>query len=283
MFSNNAHVLGVTETWLIDSIPDAAVSISNYNLYRNDVSGSIHKHGVAIYVHNSYRCLNMNTNIPNVCSVFLPDYKIFIVVVYRPPSYSLHDNDTLIEFLTDFCNNKEVIIMWDFNLPTISWSFSGVPTNVSANTDKSFLDCFTSLGLTQWIDEPTNIRASNTLDLFLTTESDRIVSSRVFPPFPNCDHCVILCSYVFQFKQPFPHANVSTPFWPKANFKQINRFLTTIDWDFELLDLSVNDAYNKFLSFITHLGENYVPRKVYSSLSQPYKNMGIQTPQSSCN
>ena len=168
--------------------------------------------------------------------------------------------------------------MGDFNLPTISWSFGGVPTNVSANTDKSFLDCFTSLGLTQWIDEPTNIRASNTLDLFLTTESDRIVSSRVFPPFPNCDHCVILCSYVFQFKLPFPHANVSTPFWPKANFKQINRFLTTIDWDFELLDLSVNDAYNKFLSFITHLGENYVPRKVYSSSSQPYKTWEYKPP-----
>lgn len=134
LFSNNAHVLGVTETWLISTIPDAAVSISNYNLFRNDVSGSVHKHGVCIYVHNSYRCLNMNIKIPNVCSVFLPDYKIFIVVVYRPPSYSLQDNNTIIDFLTDFCTNREVIVMGDFNLPTISWSLGGV-NNVTANTD----------------------------------------------------------------------------------------------------------------------------------------------------
>ena len=107
------HVLGVTETWLINSIPDAAVSIPNCVFYRNDVSGLVHKHGVGIYVHNSYKCFNMNINIPNTCSVFLPDLKLHIVVVYRP-SYSLHDNNILIDFLSDFCINREVIVMGDF-------------------------------------------------------------------------------------------------------------------------------------------------------------------------
>ena len=114
------HVLGVTETWLINSIPDAAVSIPNCVFYRNDVSGLVHKHGVGIYVHNSYKCFNMNIKIPNICSVFLPYYKLHIVVVYRPPSYSLHDNNILIDFLSDFCINREVIVMGDFNLPFIS-------------------------------------------------------------------------------------------------------------------------------------------------------------------
>ena len=43
-----------------------------------------------------------------------------IVVVYRPPSCSLHDNNILIDFLSDFCINREVIVMGDFNLPFIS-------------------------------------------------------------------------------------------------------------------------------------------------------------------
>ena len=62
----------------------------------------------------------MNIKILNVCSVFLPDYEIFIVVVYRPPSYSLHDNTILIDFLTDFCTNRDVMVMGDFNQPSIS-------------------------------------------------------------------------------------------------------------------------------------------------------------------
>ena len=191
----------------------------------------------------------MNIKILNVCSVFLPDYEIFIVVVYRPPSYSLRDT-ILIDFITDFCTIREVLVMGDFNLSSISWSLDGI-NYVTANTDKLFLDCFTSLGLTQWINEPTNIRASNTLDLFLTTETDRVVSSNVFPPFPNCDHCVILCGYIFQFKALISDNSTASPFWPKANFKQINQFLSTIDWDLEFQDMNTNDSYNKFVSLIT--------------------------------
>lgn len=264
---NNAHVLGVTETWLINAIPDAAVSIPNYTIFRNDVSGSVHEHGVGIYVHNSYRCLNMNIKVPNICTVFLTDYKIFIVVAYRPPSYSLQDNNTLIEFLTDFCTNREVIVMGDFNLPTISWSLGEVGVEAVFHTDRLFLNCFTTLDLTQWIDEPTNIRGSNTLDLFLTTETDRVVSSTVLPPFPNCDHCVILCGYIFQFTPLVSNFESISPFWPKANFKQINQFLSAIDWDFEFQNLNINDSYNKLVSYITYLGRIYVPQK--STCSSP--------------
>ncbi len=70
-----------------------------------------------------------------------------------------------------FCN-REVIVMGDFNLSSISWTLGGVITNVTVNNDKIFLDCFISLDLTQWIDESTNIRAGNTMDLFLATDTD---------------------------------------------------------------------------------------------------------------
>ena len=69
---------------------------------------------INIYVHNSYKCFNMNIKIPNICSVFLPDYKLHIIVVYRPPPYSLHDNNLLIDFLSGFCINREVIVVGDF-------------------------------------------------------------------------------------------------------------------------------------------------------------------------
>ena len=45
-----------------------------------------------------------------------------MVVVYRPPSYSLNENITLINFLKDFCLGKEVILLGDFDLPGIDWN-----------------------------------------------------------------------------------------------------------------------------------------------------------------
>ena len=60
-------------------------------------------------------------NCPNVCVVFLIEYKLHLILVYRPPSNSVTDNDLLIDFLLDFCADKEVIIFGDFNLPDIDW------------------------------------------------------------------------------------------------------------------------------------------------------------------
>ena len=54
----------------------------------------------------------------NICFDFLPDYRIFIVVVYRPHTYSLYDSNTLMDFLTGLCTERQVIVMRDFNLPT---------------------------------------------------------------------------------------------------------------------------------------------------------------------
>ena len=256
---NNVHILGITETWLTNSIFDSTVSISNYNLFRNDISGDVHKHGVCLYIHNSITCLHVDNVVPNVCSVYLSEYNVYILVIYRPPSYNFLDNITMINFLQNFCYGKEAIVIGDFNLPSLTWLSGSTSHSYSSSTNSLFLDCFTSLGLTQWTEEPTNIRANNILDLVLTSETDRVLSTNVLPPFPNCDHCVILCSYVFQFKcHPTPDCSTSY-FWPKANFKKINETLSTIDWDFEFSDLTINDAYSRFLSIISSLGKSYAP------------------------
>ena len=81
-------------------------------------------------------------------------------------------------------------------------------------------------------------------------------------------------------------ANVSaaSPFWPKANFKQINQFLSTIDWDFEFRNMNTNDSYNQFLSFITYLGRTYAPQKALrSSSSAPYKPWEYKPPRAFIN
>ena len=95
--------------------------------------------------------------------MFLPDFGVTVLVVYRPPSYSLLDNIALLTFLQTFCIDRELILVGDFNLPNIDWS-SEVPCT-NSTPDGRFLDLFTSLGLSQWVKIPTFLRSNNILDL----------------------------------------------------------------------------------------------------------------------
>ena len=122
--------------------------------------------------------------------------KVYIYVVYRPPSYSAHENEALIDFLLESCTGKEVVLLGDFNLPSIIWS-KYKPYGQSSAADGMFVDMFTTLGLSQWISESTFPRSGNVLDLILTSEEDRITTVHVQPPPPGCDHCSIHCEYVF--------------------------------------------------------------------------------------
>ena len=66
-----------------------------------------------------------------------------------PPSYSLVDSVSLLTFLDDFCRDREVVIMGDFNLPSIDWS--GRLPVASAPLEARFVEIFALNGLSQWV------------------------------------------------------------------------------------------------------------------------------------
>ena len=43
-------LVGVTETWLSETMPDSFVSFPGFNIFRCDSVGPIGKHGVCLYV-----------------------------------------------------------------------------------------------------------------------------------------------------------------------------------------------------------------------------------------
>ena len=112
------------ETWLLPGICDAAVSVRGYTVARTDTTGVHPKHGVLFYVNNKVSFYSVHCNCPNVHIIFLVQFGIFVVLVYRPPGSGAHENDVLINFLVDFCVGKEAVVMGDFNLPDIKWSQS---------------------------------------------------------------------------------------------------------------------------------------------------------------
>jgi hypothetical protein len=49
------------------------------------------------------------------------DVSGWIQSVYRPPSYSHIQNEALVDLVLDFCEGREVIVLGDFNIPSLVW------------------------------------------------------------------------------------------------------------------------------------------------------------------
>ena len=161
--------------------------------------------------------------------------------------------------MTDFCSDKEVIIVGDFNLPSIGWTEDDQTTRCSA-LDKMFLETFLSLGLTQWVLQPTFPRSGNILDIVLTTEPDRVGTLDVLPPLPSCDHCPTSFQYVFSNQSvPISPQTTHRRAWHRGKYHSISKRLSDIDWDLELSYLDVNGTYSFLVSVLTGLVEEFVP------------------------
>ena len=251
-------MLLITESHLTPSVTDATVSIPGYELLRND-SGDLPKHGVCAFVEENLKFDNVDVSHANCLSFRLRHLNIYVYVVYRPPSNTPEQNQALIDFLVNSCTGKEVLILGDFNLPSISWR-SQQPCGMASVADGMFLDMFSTLGLTQWISEGTFPRSGNVLDLILTSEQDRISTAQVQPPPPGCDHCSTHCEYVFDIDVQVDSQQHRRLQWHRGQFSTINDILSNIDWDIELFQLSAQEAFVKLLSILEPLVNEYVPR-----------------------
>ena len=49
-------------------------------------------------------------------------YDLWVLTLYCPFSNSDEENATLIEIMLEFCQGREVVVLGDFNLPSLVWS-----------------------------------------------------------------------------------------------------------------------------------------------------------------
>ena len=131
----------LTETHLFKDIYDAEVQIKHYNLYRAD---RIKRKcgGTAIYIHESIAIDNIDTFSDSVCeSVMLYNKTLNLVIIsaYRPPKgeNNLHIHKSFsnllstIETFLSKLKNPDVIILGDFNLPSIDWKSETIESSKS--------------------------------------------------------------------------------------------------------------------------------------------------------
>ena len=272
-------VVGITESHLLPHVSDSFVQIPNYAFIRNDAKGKVYKHGVCVYVSDAIMITDIDTPLPNVITFCMLPFKVFVSVIYRPPSNSDTENELLCSFLRNFCTNKEVILMGDFNLPRLDWRH-GAPNSTTgcSQTEVMFLDAFDSLGLIQWVTQPTYPRSGNTLDLVLTSESDRIGCIEVCAPLPGCDHCPISFDYVFDNSDSMHSSEGSKPLhshnrraWNRGHYAQMSRALRDIDWDIELSHRNTEDSFNHFAAIISDMTDRFVPKRQHNSTRVPWR------------
>jgi hypothetical protein len=260
ILEQSLDMLVITETWLLPSVASSFVRLHGFSIVRGDTGGESRKHGVCIYIKESVRYEEVALHKPNVAAVFLSQHDVWVLAVYRPPSYGERENAELMGLILDFSVGREVVVLGDFNLPSIEWS-DGEAGGAISSADRLFLDCFTVCGLQQWVDEPTFLSSGNILDLFFTSELDRVGNVDVLAPFPRCSHSPVICDYLFDSDgdpdlEDLPSLRYC---WQRGNYAAIGEGLSEVDWPLEFTHLPVNEIYSVFCGILNNLVSLHVP------------------------
>lgn len=280
MNDEGLYIVAVTETWLTASCSSSFVQIPEFSLHRGDVAGQVRKHGAGLYILNTLRHVQVDIDLPNVATVHLTDYDLFVVSVYRPPSSTHEENTMLANFIREFSASREVLILGDFNLPSLKWSESSVWDSYVSPTDRFFYDCFSDCGLTQWVNFGTFFPSGNTLDLVLSSDEDRVGEVYAAPPFPGCHHCPVVGSIIYNFGQEEEVILNQRLAWGRGDYEGISAELAAIDWEHLFSGASVEDCNSFYVQQLQESARSHVPvqsaPRTHKWLSRPPRAMTTQ-------
>ena len=270
--SSEISVLAVCETWLTSDTPSSYVELPGYNFFRGDTGSSSRIHGVGVYVNQAISVIQVDINIHNAVVIYVKEWSLYIMAVYRPPSYNDGDNEELIRCIYEFCFGKNAILLGDFNLRTLRWSeleehtLEGYVTRLDLKFYEVFLEC----GLTQWISRGTCWPSGNILDLILTSEADSVGQFDVLPPFPNCCHSPVFIRYFPGACAERGNSLQSRMLWTKGNYEAMMEELIEIDWCSVFRDCSVSECYEYFLNALYESINRHIPVSLRNDDTPPW-------------
>ncbi|CAH1247588.1 Hypp7951 [Branchiostoma lanceolatum] len=268
-----------TETWLDSSVGSCEVFPDTYNVFRRDRAGR--GGGVLVAVKNNI----IATHHPEPdcpceltwVQVQLANSKsIFIGAYYRPPTAG-HDDFAALERsvlqMRANNNNAHIWLAGDFNLPDATWNpeahtIAPSPSSLTSNYICLANDC----GLEQMVCEPTHTvgQTSNTLDLFLTTNSTLVERVKVLPGLS--DHDIPLIDV--QVKPQISNTKDRLIYlWRKANIDALQQDMVTFSRDFadQAQHNTASENWELFKAAVSGAANKHVPRKrVRPQSSKPW-------------
>lgn len=171
------HVICIQESWLNESVTnEEIISGTKYEIIRNDRSSfqSNRKNGggVLMLVHQSLKHTQINIDIPTIleiqiAEIILPADKIIIVNVYVQPSRARTvQNKELLRIIANIKTeypDHGLIIVGDFNTPTVNWIMQ--PDGMNIITNEAHLP-------------PIESRLCNIMHMHLLNQMNNISNSR---------------------------------------------------------------------------------------------------------
>lgn len=183
-----------------------------------------------------------------------------LVVVYRPPCYTSHDNAQLFSALSHLADDcVRFCVVGDFNLPYFNWDLFVHPDNFLYNSAADFVR---DNGLTQLVSDPT--RDDSILDLILCSDVLCCDDVCCLAPLGNSDHSTVSFSLSLSLGQPpDPVTYSNRPNFSKADWNGLRNYFSSVNWLAELADcVSVNQYWDKYLQIVSSGIDEFVPRFV---------------------
>ncbi|XP_053681571.1 uncharacterized protein LOC128732349 [Sabethes cyaneus] len=291
------EIIVLTETWLDNRTCSRQIFGPNYEVFRCD--RSIHNSrkstggGVSIAVHHQFKAsIVENDNWLPVEQVWvtvkLADRRLFLCALYLPPDrirdpviLNAHMNSvTAIASMASPVD--EIIVMGDFNLPGLKWrgrgnGFMYVDSSSSSLSPltNELLDCYSTATMQQ----VNNIANENGRFLDLCFASVQVQAPEIaMAPSPLVKdvphHPPLLVTIRQQIRLDVTSAPPIVYYdFARADFREIQRTLTSINWDAVLDKDDVNSAAMTFSNILNYAIDRHVPKRTMPALKQiPWVN-----------
>jgi ribonucleases P/MRP protein subunit RPP40 len=253
-------IVGITETWAVESISDSEISLEGYSMFRKDriLDKKQRGGGVLLYIRNSISAVERedihDINFPECiwCEIEIGGEKTLIGICYRAPDSSKIHDEALFKMIELVSKNK-ILIMGDFNFADLNWV-----KPETLDDSHLFMKCINDNFLVQCVEDCT--RGKNVLDLVLTSEENMVENLTVGEPFGSSDHQIIRWDFI---SCKGPHRNLSEAVksydYFKADYDKIRDECKEIDWTRVMQEQNVELAWMAFKESLETLRDKRVP------------------------
>ena len=235
------------------------------------------KENLEVKILNEYDELHTSSII---CKIKLPnDDHVIVIVCYRSPNCDDAMNEkinTLISDINNRFNKNKVLIMGDFNFPSIDWNKEISDKNEHHKASK-FLSCVHKNYLTQHVKKPTHHRGNQNptlIDLILTNEEDLIHDLKYHPPLGSSHHLVLTFTINASNTAPIMK-EVPKKQFNKADYDQMRTYMTRTEKEWDRIlndDQSLDDWEGTLVGMLDSATDKYVPSKCFNNGKQRERN-----------
>ena len=265
---NKPDVILLTETWLNSDICSAAISLPGFEIIpdlrcdRAETAAGVGG-GLIVYIKDGLKVVptQLNTDFNQCCSfnILTKRDTLSFILIYRPPSTGTDNYDKLCRLVEEV--GEKSFIIGDFNMPGIDWE-----ETEATGRGRQLLEAATRANLDQMVEGPTHIKG-NQLDLILTNMPERVLSVKDLGRLGKSDH--IMLELNIEAGSTSIVTSIEKHNWQKADYQQICKDLTRVDWVGEMGRLGVEESWQIFRNILDETVKENVPKSKLRKNDRP--------------